>query len=309
MCPSAWSCSPGPSLFFLDEATSGLDPATEAAMMKLLRKLADQGRTIILITHATKNVMACDKVVFLARGGLLAYFGPPEDALTYFGVKEFDEIYERLESGGKPEEWAQRFLASPQLQEYVVRPLNEVASHGRDLSAGARAGLRTQRLPYRRARLRRRVWRCLRRRRRGAPGARTRHSSSWNQFVILSSRYLTIIRQRQEDGAAAPPCLSPLLGVLDFVTWKRNLFDPVLGSATKVVTMLFMTCLIGVLVGTITSVREIVKEDAIYRRERMVCVRVFPYVASKVAVGSIFAVYSAVVLFALQDRLRSSFAT
>ena len=102
-----------PSLFFLDEATSGLDPATEAAMMKLLRKLADQGRTIILITHATKNVMACDKVVFLARGGLLAYFGPPEDALKYFGVKDFDEIYERLESGGKPEEWAQRYLASP----------------------------------------------------------------------------------------------------------------------------------------------------------------------------------------------------
>ena len=52
--------------------------------------------------------------------------------------------------------------------------------------------------------------------------------------------------------------------------------------------------------GTITSVREIVKEDAIYRRERMVCVRVFPYVASKVAVGSIFAIYSAVVLFAFK---------
>jgi hypothetical protein len=61
--------------------------------------------------------------------------------------------------------------------------------------------------------------------------------------------------------------------------------------------MLFMACLIGVLVGTITSVREIVKENAIYRRERMVAVRVFPYVASKVAVGSIFAIYSATVLF------------
>ncbi len=61
----------------------------EAAMMKLLRKLADQGRTIILITHATKNVMACDKVVFLARGGLLAYFGPPEDALEVLWSQGF----------------------------------------------------------------------------------------------------------------------------------------------------------------------------------------------------------------------------
>ena len=283
-----------PSLFFLDEATSGLDPATEAAMMKLLRKLADQGRTIILITHATKNVMACDKVVFLARGGLLAYFGPPEDALKYFGVKDFDEIYERLESGGTPEEWAQRFLASAQLQEYVVRPLNEVACAwsgpggygGPQLPAYASpygGGYGGAYAPGGGAR----------------PGAKTRRSSSWSQFVILSSRYLNIIR-RDKKTALLLLLLSPLLGVMDFVTWKRNLFDPVLGSATKVVTMLFMTCLIAVLVGTITSVREIVKEDAIYRRERMVCVRVFPYVASKVAVGSIFAVYSAVVLFAFK---------
>ena len=287
-----------PSLFFLDEATSGLDPATEKAMMKLLRKLADQGRTIILITHATKNVMACDKVVFLARGGLLAYFGPPEDALKYFGVKEFDEIYESLESGGTPQEWAQRYLASPQLQEYVVKPLNEIASawSGNPYAApyGGQGGPQAPAYappggggyggayaPGGSAR----------------SGAKTRRSSSWNQFVILSSRYLKIIRQDKKT-ALLLLLLAPLLGVMDFVTWKRNLFDPVLGSATKVVTMLFMTCLIAVLVGTITSVREIVKEDAIYRRERMVCVRVFPYVASKIAVGAIFAAYSAVVLFA-----------
>jgi len=64
-----------PSLFFLDEATSGLDPGTEAQLMRLLRRLADEGRTVVLVTHATKNVMMCDKVVFLARGGHLAYFG------------------------------------------------------------------------------------------------------------------------------------------------------------------------------------------------------------------------------------------
>jgi len=271
-----------PSLFFLDEATSGLDPATESQMMKLLRKLADQGRTIILITHATKNVMACDKVVFLVRGGQLAYFGPPEDALKYFGVEEFDEIYEKLESGVSPDEWAQRFLASPQLQEYVVRPLSEVAGASSGLSGGrldggngggarARGGT-------------------------ASPGAHIRRSSSWKQFLILSGRYLDIIR-RDKKTLVLLLAISPVLGVLDFVTWKRNLFDPVDGSATKVVTMLFMACLIGVLVGTITSVREIVKEDPIYRRERMVCIQVFPYVASKIAVGSIFALYSALILF------------
>lgn len=290
-----------PSLFFLDEATSGLDPATEAQMMKLLRRLADQGRTIILITHATKNVMACDKVCFLARGGYLAFFGPPEEALRYFDVQDFDEIYERLETGAAPEEWARRYLASREIQEYVVKPLNEVAQawtgpaaglhavdpggDGRGLAAAGFGGGPGGG---------------------GAPGAapqgrraassRVKRSSSWSQFLILSSRYLDIVR-RDKKTLVLLLAISPVLGALDFVTWSRDLFDPVNGSATKVVTMLFMACLIGVLVGTITSVREIVKENAIYRRERMVAVRVFPYVASKVAVGSIFAIYSATVLF------------
>jgi len=114
-----------PRLFFLDEPTSGLDPGTEFEMMKLMRRLADQGRTVVLITHATKNVMMCDKGVILARGGHLAYYGPPEIALTYFDQYrtererrekeiEFDDIYLILsdEQRGAPVEWDQRFRAS-----------------------------------------------------------------------------------------------------------------------------------------------------------------------------------------------------
>ena len=47
-----------PGLFFLDEPTSGLDPGTETALMQLMRRLADQGRTIILITQAVMLVQA-----------------------------------------------------------------------------------------------------------------------------------------------------------------------------------------------------------------------------------------------------------
>ena len=73
-----------PSLFFLDEPTSGLDPATETNMMHLLRQLADQGRTIMLITHATKNVTLCDLGDFPRKGGNLAYYGPPERGMDVF---------------------------------------------------------------------------------------------------------------------------------------------------------------------------------------------------------------------------------
>src|SRR5262249_42878216 len=86
-----------PSLLFLDEATSGLDPGTETQMMKLFRHLADNGRIVVLVTHATKNVMICDKVIFMAKGGYVAFYGPPEEALAYFETKDFDEIYVKLE--------------------------------------------------------------------------------------------------------------------------------------------------------------------------------------------------------------------
>src|SRR5439155_16949989 len=101
-----------PRVFFLDEPTSGLDPATETQMMRLMRRLADDGATVLTTTHATKNLMMCDKVVFLARGAYLAFACSPRRALHYFGAEEIDEIYERLESEATPEEWGRRFEQS-----------------------------------------------------------------------------------------------------------------------------------------------------------------------------------------------------
>src|SRR6185503_8922038 len=57
-----------PSLFFLDKPTSGLDPGLEKKMMHTLRQLADGGRTIVLVTHATANINQCDHVAFMAEG-------------------------------------------------------------------------------------------------------------------------------------------------------------------------------------------------------------------------------------------------
>jgi ABC-type multidrug transport system ATPase subunit/pSer/pThr/pTyr-binding forkhead associated (FHA) protein len=250
-----------PSLFFLDEATSGLDPATETQLMKLLRRLADQGRTIALITHATKNVMLCDVVVVMARGGRLAYAGPPDEALRFFGVRDFDEIYEKLDER-PPERWTQG---------------------GHDDDAADREGGR------------RKPSRPTREGPAQAPPAQ-RRVSSFSQFLTLSQRYLDII-QCDRKSAALLLLIAPVIGALNFIEWPRTMFDPEVGSATKAVTFFFISALITLLVGTITSVREIVKESAIYRRERMVGVRVLPYVASKVAVGLLFALWSAGVLY------------
>jgi ABC-type multidrug transport system ATPase subunit len=84
-----------PTLFFLDEPTSGLDPGLEKKMMYDLNRLANEGRTVVLVTHATANIEQCDNVAFLSWGRL-AYYGPPNEALQFYNVRDFSDIYLKL---------------------------------------------------------------------------------------------------------------------------------------------------------------------------------------------------------------------
>lgn len=99
-----------PKLFFLDEPTSGLDPGMERNMMKLLRKLSSNGKTIILITHATANLNLCDKAVILGYGGKLCYFGPPNGALEFFNVEDYADIYDLINK--ESDKWQKKFKDS-----------------------------------------------------------------------------------------------------------------------------------------------------------------------------------------------------
>ncbi len=118
-----------PGVFFLDEPTSGLDPGLDRRMMLLLRKLADAGHTIVLVTHATNNIKTCDYVCFLSAGGHLAYFGPPDKANVYFEKDDFAEIYTGLEPTEDnpriPEEAEIRFKNSEEYRQYVVQPMTK----------------------------------------------------------------------------------------------------------------------------------------------------------------------------------------
>ncbi len=101
-----------PSLFFLDEPTSGLDPSTAADVMRLLRGLSRRGVTVVVTTHEPTDIDKCDRVVFLARDGHLAFTGSPADARRYFDVRDLDEIYDKLANEASPKIWANRFTGS-----------------------------------------------------------------------------------------------------------------------------------------------------------------------------------------------------
>jgi len=117
-----------PSVFFLDEPTSGLDPGYEKRVMGLLRTLASQGRTILLVTHATQNIELCDHVAFMANGGHLAFFGPPRAALTYFECTDYPGIYLRLQEGEDASGLAARYQQHDACRQYVRARLPESAA-------------------------------------------------------------------------------------------------------------------------------------------------------------------------------------
>lgn len=112
-----------PSLLYIDEATSGLDAGTEARMMVLFRQLADDGKSVVCITHNVDSVDRCHLVLVLA-GGRLIYYGPPHDAPSYFKVQRLGQIYDRIASQSV-EQWADDFLATPLYDEFIRRRMDE----------------------------------------------------------------------------------------------------------------------------------------------------------------------------------------
>ena len=108
-----------PKLFFLDEPTSGLDPGTERSLMKTLRKMASTGKTIILVTHNTLNLHLCDKVVFFGYGGKLCFDGKPKDALEFFGVNDFVDVYNEINDN--PDKWKSSFKESKYKQDIKIK--------------------------------------------------------------------------------------------------------------------------------------------------------------------------------------------
>jgi len=286
-----------PGLYFLDEPTSGLDPGTETALMQLMRRLADQGRTIVLITHATKNVMLADKVVFLARGGYLTWFGPPDEALNYFsqylserdrraGETDFTQIYAILDdpSKGNPAEWAYRYQEQPAFQEYIVQPLqqkNLVLPQPNLTDVQSSKFIDSQMIAVKPQISRKSPFQEF------ATGVR--------QFFILSARNAKILT-RDRTSLILMLAAAPLIGMLDFILASgmgRNLFNYETGEFDALIRSYFMLGMNAVLVGALSQMREIVKESEIYRRERLVNLKILPYVLSKMWVAGLLALYQA----------------
>ncbi len=264
-----------PSVIFLDEPTSGLDPATEEKIMKLFRQIAESGRTVILTTHAMENVKLFDKIVVLMRGKLV-FYGPPGEALSHVEAQSFKELYDKLEepisvrirklaplpAAATPAEQRARKAEREQIAEDVAEDWKrrfQQTEHYRKHIQQQLAGLRNQMKPAAPARLTRGV------------------TDSVRQWKTLARRYLEVL-SRDRVNLLILLGQAPLIALL---TWL------VVGEKSPRDFPYFVIALVAVWFGTSIAAREIIRERAVYNRERMVNLGLLPYVGSKLAVLSL----------------------
>lgn len=313
-----------PSIFFLDEPTAALDPGLDRKMMRLLRKLTDNGHTIVLVTHATTNIYFCDLVCFLAPGGRLAFYGPPSEAQAYFGTGDFPEIYNALEPSPEnkvtPEKIEDRYKKSPYYQRYVVDPLNreladpQYAAETRMLIRRFSRGRRRSQLSI----LTRRYLRLL------------LHDRGNLMLLLLQAPIIALIlfylatpgTFSSEGITNCPLHANPVASsgpiasydcqrVVDLLNSpqgtafaekvgksKGQILEEAIAvnSGAAAQTLLFIMAFAAILFGCLNGVRSIVREDAIYKRERMVNLRILPYMFSKIIVLGLFCFYQSAVL-------------
>ncbi|HVS05293.1 MAG TPA: ATP-binding cassette domain-containing protein [Candidatus Dormibacteraeota bacterium] len=252
-----------PRLLFLDEPTSGLDPGMEQDLMELLQRLAADGRTVIVVTHSVQSLNLCDRVLFLAPGGKTAYYGPPRDALAYFGRSDFAQVFRDLERGQR--DFKEEFRKSPVYDQFV-RP----ALVHSEFSQERRAAVPAQAPPPRQNR--------------------------WRQFLTLSHRYLAVIASDPANTAILL-LQAPILAAIILLAVSPGGFDAANSSALNAGLQAILFLVVSATyLGAGNSIREIVKELPVYTRERMVGISIPAYLASKVIILSVVTAAQAGVL-------------
>jgi ABC-type multidrug transport system ATPase subunit len=260
-----------PKLIYLDEATSGLDPGLEKKMMHTLRRMADEGRTVMLVTHATNNIVQTDHVAFISQGRLV-FFGPSQEALEFFEVDDFADIYEKIERNG--EQWQQVFEEQKpeSFNKYVqARKANALATPKREL-----------------------------------PKIKFGIGNMLRQLLVLTQRSLNVLFS-DPITLMLLLLLLPLTGTLQLIIGSKEILtgnlsilaDPIAAAKTMVEnyvpftrtnTFVFVMGLESVLTGLFVPSNDLVKERSIYLRERMVNLSVLPYLLSKAAIYSVFVI-------------------
>lgn len=255
-----------PTILCLDEPTSGLDPGLDQQLMMLLRELVEEGRTVVVVTHSMDNLDLCDRVLLLAPGGHIAYYGPPQEALAYFNARTWPEVFLALEQQSG-EAWGAQF-SNARRQRHTGKPKAPTRSK------------RQEALVHRQV---------------------VRPTSPLRQWVTLMAR---TVRSTLSDRAylallVALPIVLAGLGFLVGTSDGLGVGAPPTGLNPDARILILVLILGATFTGGATSISEMIKERVIYHRERAVGLSRTAYVMSKVVVLGVIAAVQGAVFAAL----------
>ncbi|HYE66908.1 MAG TPA: ABC transporter permease, partial [Pyrinomonadaceae bacterium] len=274
-----------PSVIFLDEPTSGLDPATEEKIMKLFRQIAESGRTVILTTHAMENVKLFDKIVVLMRGKLV-FYGAPQEALAHIKADSFKDLYDKLEA---PVE--QRIAKLQPLPPNATKDQKQAIKRQKEQIAEEVAEewkRKFQQTPQYQRNIVQPLSGLRRDGQHVAPAKRRPTvTDALRQWATLARRYMEVLGRDKFN-------LLILFGQAPIIAFLTYL---VVGADSPRDFPYFVLALVAVWFGTSVASREIIRERAVYNRERMVNLGLLPYVGSKLLVLSLIVGLQCVLLF------------
>nr|WP_202539144.1 FHA domain-containing protein [Streptomyces sp. SID8379] len=257
-----------PSLIFLDEPTSGLDPGMDRDVMQLLRGLSDDGRTVLVVTHSVAELALCDKLLVMAPGGAVAYFGPPEEALNFFGYDTWADVFSAFENY-RDYDWAGRWKGSQHYQMYAA-----------DIDAVAPQSIQM------------------------APPAAVKppKPQPWGaQLITLIRRYVSVIAS--DKGFMGLMVILPaVLGIVSVVIPAEFGLGPPKPPSkfnADAGTIMLIVAVGMCFSAAANSVRELIKERVIYERERATGLSRSAYLMSKVIVLGVITAIQGVIICAI----------
>jgi len=298
-----------PSLVFLDEPTTGLDPALERRTMINLRKMADGGRGVMVVTHATSSLELCDAIIVMAKGGKLAYWGPLQGAMKRFGVNRPEAIYEVLEDDNAPADVHRGSSRSKRSSATAKQAGREgTAQAGPKPKSEAGGGF---------------CGRCGESVGKGAAfcghcgqpiisfsaevavgdGVVVRRSSSFRQLgAVLGRGMKLLVRDRRNLVIMFGQV--PLIAILIVGLFKGDVLEKVGGKPGSALQLLFILVIAAIWFGSIGTAREIVKESAIYLRETAAGLRASIYLLGKYLIASVIVALQTILMFMIVVALR-----
>jgi ABC-type multidrug transport system ATPase subunit len=244
-----------PSLLLLDEPTSGLDPALDRQVMLMLRQLADAGRVVLVVTHSVSYLDVCDQILLIAPGGKTAFNGPPSQVGEALGTTNWADIFANV--GADPDEANRRFLEQGGRRDSQVPALESPADLGEPV-----------------------------------------HSDLLRQLSTIARRQVRLVIS--DRGYSVFLAVLPfLIGALSLtVKGPRPGLGPAdpLGLAPTQPQYIMVLLNIGaVFMGTALTIRDLIGERPIFKREQAVGLSTTAYLLAKVAVFCAFATTQAAI--------------